>query len=340
MPPSLPSIKGFDRQGEPELRAGENGALELVFNFMPPMTAAGEERAPDLFEHFEKVLSAHLGVTVTRDDREVFLIPQPKPETAAQLADYLSTFWKNHAKPLKTVLAAVPRDPKARFKSSKEAHETLKVSLAPLMKPLGFKPAKFMDLTFRRKTEFGNEMITISAMDQLSHFRTFVHIFVTHDVVENIYAFASGMEHRFLKSQFTTSGPLEGIGEGQICGRLVRPLDVEGWVAGFIKHFKSAGLAEIARRGDLSILEAKTNDLSVSRPDYLEHSSPDKIAGTGLIIAKLLGRPNLDGIAAFHRNQLATQQGVNVFPQTEPVIMGLSRDELIARGNAFAKQKV
>jgi hypothetical protein len=45
----LPKIKGFDRQGEPELRRGENGALELVFNFMPPMTAAGEERSPELF---------------------------------------------------------------------------------------------------------------------------------------------------------------------------------------------------------------------------------------------------------------------------------------------------
>lgn len=34
--PPLPKIKGFDRQGEPELRDDENGALELVFNFMPP----------------------------------------------------------------------------------------------------------------------------------------------------------------------------------------------------------------------------------------------------------------------------------------------------------------
>ena len=26
----LPKIKGFDRQGEPELRAGENGAIKCV----------------------------------------------------------------------------------------------------------------------------------------------------------------------------------------------------------------------------------------------------------------------------------------------------------------------
>ena len=53
MTATLPKIKGFDRQGEPELRHGDNGALELVFNFMPPTTAAGEEREPELFEHFE-----------------------------------------------------------------------------------------------------------------------------------------------------------------------------------------------------------------------------------------------------------------------------------------------
>ena len=37
-PARLPVIKGFDRNGEPELRTSENGALEIVFNFMPPQT--------------------------------------------------------------------------------------------------------------------------------------------------------------------------------------------------------------------------------------------------------------------------------------------------------------
>ena len=94
---TLPKIKGFDRQGEPELRAGENGGLELAFNLMPPATASGEERSPELFETFEKVLSTHLGVTVTRDDRETFLIAKPDTETPAKLAAYLSSFWKEYA---------------------------------------------------------------------------------------------------------------------------------------------------------------------------------------------------------------------------------------------------
>ena len=82
MTSALPAIKGFDRQGEPELRAGDNGGLELVFNFMPPATASGEERAPELFEKFETVLAQVLGVRVLRDDRETFIIAAPKPGTA------------------------------------------------------------------------------------------------------------------------------------------------------------------------------------------------------------------------------------------------------------------
>ena len=42
---ALPKIKGFDRQGEPELRHGENGALELMFNAMPPSSFSGDERS-------------------------------------------------------------------------------------------------------------------------------------------------------------------------------------------------------------------------------------------------------------------------------------------------------
>jgi hypothetical protein len=30
------AIQGFDSNGEPELRQGEDGGLELMFNFMPP----------------------------------------------------------------------------------------------------------------------------------------------------------------------------------------------------------------------------------------------------------------------------------------------------------------
>jgi hypothetical protein len=335
---ALPKIKGFDRQGEPELRGGENGGLELVFNFMPPTTAAGEERSPDLFENFEKVLSAHIGVAVACDDRETFIIAAPKDGTAEKLATYLSSFWKEHAKPLKAALAAVPRDPKAPFKNEKELYAALQDRLVPLVQPLGFKPAKFLDVSFRRKTDFGHDMVAISVLHG-TYYKMSACLFVTHDIIEKIYAMASDMERRFLKGQWTKHGTLEGLAESACGDQLRRPADVDAWAAGFAGYFQTAGLAQLAELGDLEKLERQRNDLSVTKPDYLGLGMPDKLAATGLIIAKLLGRDHLEDIAAFHRNHLATQEGVNVFPQAEAVIMSLSRDELIARGNAYAKQK-
>lgn len=335
---ALPKIKGFDRQGEPELRAGENGGLELVFNFMPPTTAAGEERSPELFEHFEKVLSTHLGVAVLRDDRETFVIAAPHEDTGARIVAYLSSFWKEHARPIQASLAAQPRDPKAPFKNDKELYAALKDSLAPLLKPLGFKPAKFMDVTFRRKTVFGNETVTLSVAFA-TRYKLFAHLFVTHDIVEKIYAMTSNMEHRFLNGQWTSEASLEGPTTAPAGDTLLRPVDLETWALHFAAFVQTAGVAALARLGDLSLIEQTTNDLSVSRPDYLDKPAPDKLAATGLIIAKLLGKTNLADIAAFHRKHLDTLECVNVYPQAEPVILGLSGDELIARGNAYAKQK-
>lgn len=88
-------IQGFDTDGEPEIRVFEDGHLELVFNFMPPLNGSDEPREDDDFwDNFETALQTHLGVEVQRDDREWFLIPQPKKSTIAKLKLYLESFWE------------------------------------------------------------------------------------------------------------------------------------------------------------------------------------------------------------------------------------------------------
>jgi hypothetical protein len=327
----LPKIRGFDRQGEPELRAGDNGALELVFNFMPPMTASGEERAPALFEVFEAILSNHLGVTVARDDREMFIISSPLPDTAEKLAAFLSSFWKQHAKPLKAALAAVPRDPNAPFRNTSDVYACLREKLEPRLKPLGFKFAKFMDVSFRRKTRFGFETLCVNALAETSHYRPRAHVFTFHDRVERIYAMASDMEKRFFKWQWTTSGPL---GELPV-GRFARPSDVDVWVPQFLAHLEAVALPMLEKRSDLDLLEREFNDMSSVPAAYMSGPRPDSWAGHGLIIAKLLGRENLEEIAAFHRVQLGTLESVNCFPQVEAIVMGSSVEDLIAKAKAW-----
>jgi hypothetical protein len=86
-------IVGFDSAGEPELRLGDKGALEIVFNFMPPLNETGDPNPHPVFDTFEVVLTKALGVEVVRDDRELFVIPKPQSDTMAKTKVFLETFW-------------------------------------------------------------------------------------------------------------------------------------------------------------------------------------------------------------------------------------------------------
>jgi hypothetical protein len=86
-------IVGFDSDGEPELRSGDDGALEIVFNFMPPLNGTGDPNPHPVFDTSEVVLAKALGVDVVRDDRELFIIPKPHADTMAKTKIFLETFW-------------------------------------------------------------------------------------------------------------------------------------------------------------------------------------------------------------------------------------------------------
>jgi len=86
------TVTGFDPEGEPEVQRLSDGSLRVIFNFMPPSYM--EETVDDLgpFATFDKDLERALGVPVKWDDREVFLIPQPKADTAAKLKAFLEGY--------------------------------------------------------------------------------------------------------------------------------------------------------------------------------------------------------------------------------------------------------
>jgi hypothetical protein len=87
------SVVGFDAKGEPEIRVQRGGPVTIVFNFMPPFVS--EEPSTDpVFDDFAAVLTAALGMPVLQDDREVFIIEQPKRNTASKAKRFLETYWR------------------------------------------------------------------------------------------------------------------------------------------------------------------------------------------------------------------------------------------------------
>jgi hypothetical protein len=84
-------LKGFDPKGEPVIRVMANGSLLIVFNFMPP-SFVPEDEGLGPFADFDKQLERAAGVPVVWDDREVFVIQQPKPDTTDRVRKFIEGY--------------------------------------------------------------------------------------------------------------------------------------------------------------------------------------------------------------------------------------------------------
>jgi len=90
------AVHGFDPDGEPVIKRWSDGTLWIHFEAMPPFFAE-ETNAESEFEAFELTIQEALGVDVRRDDREVFIITQPKADTAEKAKAWLEAYRKNKA---------------------------------------------------------------------------------------------------------------------------------------------------------------------------------------------------------------------------------------------------
>jgi hypothetical protein len=88
------TVKGFDIDGEPEIKVFEDGHIEILFNFMPPLNGKTAVEDEAFWDSFENVLATHLSVQVLRDDRELFIIPKTKKSTVKKLELYLESYWE------------------------------------------------------------------------------------------------------------------------------------------------------------------------------------------------------------------------------------------------------
>ena len=88
-------VTGFDADGEPIIKKWSDGSLWIHFEAMPPFFAEDNGTESD-FGTFELKVQDALGVPVVRDDREVFVIWNPTPDTAEKARSWLENFHKNN----------------------------------------------------------------------------------------------------------------------------------------------------------------------------------------------------------------------------------------------------
>jgi hypothetical protein len=84
-------LKGFDAQGEPEIRVKKNGSLNVMFNFMPPSDAQ-DGAAAAAYDNFDKQMAAAIGGRVVWEDRELFVVPKPAENTLEKLTAFIEGY--------------------------------------------------------------------------------------------------------------------------------------------------------------------------------------------------------------------------------------------------------
>nr|WP_271891256.1 hypothetical protein [Planctomicrobium sp.] len=88
------TVTGFDSDGEPVIKTWSDGSIRIHFEAMPPFFSE-ENGTESEFENFEERIQDALDVSVSRDDREVFVIQNPEPDTAEKAKAWLQAFREN-----------------------------------------------------------------------------------------------------------------------------------------------------------------------------------------------------------------------------------------------------
>lgn len=87
------TLDGFDPNGEPTVRRTSTGQLWLCLELVPPSWVPdGEQTGPSslgVWDDFHKRLAATIGVPVIWEDREWFLIKEPREDTVEAIHQFL-----------------------------------------------------------------------------------------------------------------------------------------------------------------------------------------------------------------------------------------------------------
>jgi hypothetical protein len=328
-------VSGFDRNGEPELHLTDDDVLHIQFSMMPPELKSGEARRPELFETFEITLSQFLGLPVLRDDKETFLVLNATPEIAKRLAQYLERFWSEHASNLIQPKMSLSNGEK--IETEAQLKKLLENQLRPAMKQIGFAYFRKADMIFSRKVVDGFYMLWVTLHGYVPQAKAQAHLMVFHEVLECIYALASGLERSALKNQWQGYQRLKIAGEGDSGTPVLTPYETEAWSKSVLNALQKEGLLQLEKNINLQTLDQHLNPLALNPNPNLEVGAPDVKAAHGLIVARLLDRADVENVIAYHTQQLSKRPDdvPNIFPQVVKYVMSYTRSELLEEAAKF-----
>jgi hypothetical protein len=134
---------------------------------------------------------------------------------------------------------------------------------------------------------------------------------------------------------------LDVPGFENVGARVGSPRVLDAWAAAFQLCFE-ASLSVYARDSDRAAIEVIVNDPMCDGRDVTLAGPSDAQAARALILAKLVGRDDLEAVAALQRTRLAAlglaqenaYPNVNVLVPVEALVLSVATHDLIVRAKA------
>lgn len=329
-------LSGFDPAGEPEVQVMADGALCLVCNFMPPSDVRDDEE--EFFSQFDQELERALGVPVTWEDRERFLIAAPAEDTLPRLTRFVQGCRRGRAR-----AAGSSRGRPA-------VRAALYDALGRLVEPAGFQLRK-REEGFVRAVPGGRQTLVVTLWGHPPAELSFGLVCcVAMDAVTSLLKpFGGGtiltqLEHFGLEPvrPYGVQLPipsLEAVGQtvgkaaSVIRGQLLPYFDRYQTVAALDEALHGGGSEEEQRpqgwQGIVARLrprpEAAATDEWLARRQAFDSSGPPYREMTALAIARLAGNPRFEELVTRYRGQLVGLQPVDA--QKFEQLVALLREE-------------
>jgi hypothetical protein len=207
----------------------------------------------------------------------------------------------------------------------------LKASLFNLLSPeltnQGFSLKRAKDTFVRRRGDL-TDMFQLVCLDEKPGYRVQPNVAVRLERVESIFHLTSGFEAKYQKDT-PTMGNSIGIfltGDSRSCEfRLASEREVVALSQKVAGVFREFALPYFDRWGSLAAIDAELND----RPS--EPTRHRALAwfrcSTGIIVAKLVGRPDFDQLAALYTDVMTRDNRGFYLPRFQELVKSLESTE-------------
>lgn len=191
--------------------------------------------------------------------------------------------------------------------NKKKLKEALYSALSPQLQKTGFSQTKGSD-RYVREHDDSIDTLQLVWLDHGDGWRIQPNAGIRYERVENIFHGTSGFEEQYKKGTSTVGAAIGVIAGGTAgtCEFLLESLSqVEPVATGIVSAYEEFGAPYFDHWSTLESIDAELNEKPSEKAPHLRGGPTWFRCSTGVIVAKLVGRPNYDDLVSFYTGVMA-----------------------------------